>query len=59
MASFRQEENAEWCHKVSTETPQGFWKKFDMKNKNTNSFCFFFFVGGGGVWQKKVTARLP
>lgn len=41
MASFRLEENAEWCNEVSTETPQGFWlwKTFDMKKKkNTNSF---------------------
>lgn len=44
MASFRLEENAEWCNEVSTETPQGFclWKTFDMKNKNPTRFFVFF-----------------
>lgn len=57
MASFRQEENAEWCNKVSTETPQGFWKKFDMKNKNTTSFFFFLFWWWGG-WQQGNKAKV-
>lgn len=53
MASFRLEENAEWCNEVSTETPQGFclWKTFDMKNKNPTRFFVFF--------GSKVAARLP